>query len=86
MEDRFRRIVVYVVLAVWAASFLMSLFVRSYKPPPEITSVMLAVLGLVGIAQVSSARRRDGGSGDGSQDDGSQDGSSGDGGGRGVSS
>lgn len=59
MDDRFRRIVVYVVLAVWVASFALSLVVRSYKPPPEVTSALLAVLGLIGVAEVAGARKKD---------------------------
>ena len=59
MDDRLKKIVIYVVLAVWVANFVVSALVETYKPPPEIGTAFMTILGLIGLAQVGSKKDKD---------------------------
>ncbi|AWY05206.1 hypothetical protein SEA_MARGARET_26 [Gordonia phage Margaret] len=41
------RVVILVVVVVWAVNFVAQLVVPSYEPPAGIDAIMLAIIGLI---------------------------------------
>lgn len=60
MSNRVRTAVVMIVTIVWALNFVASLAIPTYKAPPEINSIFMAVMGtaLVATPMVGSRRPR----------------------------
>lgn len=44
--QRFRLVVAWIMLAAWVTSFVAALFVRDYRPPPELNAVMLLIVSV----------------------------------------
>ncbi|QCW22028.1 hypothetical protein SEA_YAKULT_24 [Gordonia phage Yakult] len=53
------RVVILVVLVVWAVNFVAQLVAPSYEPPAGIDAIMLAIIGLIAGAASQLGKKKD---------------------------
>lgn len=47
MSNRTRTLLIAIVTIVWAANFTAPIFVKDYKPSPELNVAFMAILGIL---------------------------------------
>lgn len=69
MSDRLRTAVIVLVAIVWAANFTAPIFVRDYKPAPELNVAFMAIIGVLTASYNKKGQQGTNGKDEGTQEE-----------------